>query len=83
MVPGFAAGLDAGIRQLHADECRNATSVSDGPALLVGADTSGAKLALELAASHEVLLRSGLPLACCMPCSASLAASTGHSSTAC
>lgn len=48
-VPGFAAGLDAGIRQLHSDEYRNPASVADGPVLVVGAGTSGAEIALELA----------------------------------
>ncbi len=48
-VPGFASGLDAGIRQLHSDEYRNPGSVAPGPVLVVGAGTSGAEIALELA----------------------------------
>ncbi|MBB5633745.1 cation diffusion facilitator CzcD-associated flavoprotein CzcO [Cryobacterium mesophilum] len=59
-VPGFAAGLDAGIRQLHCDEYRNPASVADGPMLVVGAGTSGAEIALELARdlaqTHPVFL---------------------------
>lgn len=61
-VPGFAARLDAGIRQLHSDEYGNSGSVADGPVLAVGARTSGAELALELAVSHEVFL-AGRPTA--------------------
>lgn len=61
-VPGFAAGLDASIRQLHSNEYRSAATVADGPVLVVGAGTSGAELALELAASHEVFL-AGRPTA--------------------
>ena len=48
-VPGFASGLDAGIRQLHSDEYRNPGSGAPGPGLVVGAGTSGAEIALELA----------------------------------
>jgi putative flavoprotein involved in K+ transport len=48
-VPGFASGLDADIRQLHSDEYRNPGSVASGPVLVVGAGTSGAEIALELA----------------------------------
>jgi putative flavoprotein involved in K+ transport len=51
-VPGFASGLDADIRQLHSDEYRNPESISPGPVLVVGAGTSGAEIALELA--HEL-----------------------------
>lgn len=55
-VPGFASGLDADIRQLHSDEYRNPGSVAPGPVLVVGAGTSGAEIALELAATHPVFL---------------------------
>lgn len=59
-VPGSAAGLDADIRQLHSDEYRNPGSVAPGPVLVVGAGTSGAEIALELAResaqSHPVFL---------------------------
>jgi putative flavoprotein involved in K+ transport len=55
-VPGFAAELDADIRQLHSSEYRNPGSVPPGTVLVVGAGTSGAEIALELAASHPVFL---------------------------
>ncbi|HMM83318.1 MAG TPA: NAD(P)/FAD-dependent oxidoreductase [Terrimesophilobacter sp.] len=55
-VPGFASELDADIRQLHSSEYRNPNSVPPGTVLVVGAGTSGAEIALELAASHPVLL---------------------------
>ncbi len=55
-VPGFASELDADIRQLHSSEYRNPGSVPPGSVLVVGAGTSGAEIALELAASHPVFL---------------------------
>jgi putative flavoprotein involved in K+ transport len=59
-VPGFASELDADIRQLHSDEYRNPGSVAPGPVLVVGAGTSGAEIALELAResaqAHPVFL---------------------------
>ncbi|MBX3310515.1 MAG: NAD(P)-binding domain-containing protein [Cryobacterium sp.] len=55
-VPGFASELDADIRQLHSSEYRNPGSVPPGTVLVVGAGTSGAEIALELAASHPVFL---------------------------
>ena len=55
-VPAFASELDADIRQLHSSEYRNPGSVPPGTVLVVGAGTSGAEIALELAASHPVLL---------------------------
>ncbi|MEO7146626.1 MAG: NAD(P)-binding domain-containing protein, partial [Terrimesophilobacter sp.] len=59
-VPAFAAELDGAIRQLHSSEYRNPGSVLPGPVLVVGAGTSGAEIALELAATHPTFL-SGRP----------------------
>ena len=46
-VPGMAAELDPGIRQLHSYEYRNPAQFADGPVLVVGAGNSGAEIALE------------------------------------
>ena len=48
--------LDADIRQLHSSEYRNPGSVAPGTVLVVGAGTSGAEIALELAATHPTFL---------------------------
>ncbi len=55
-VPALARDLDAGIRQLHSSDYRNAGSIPPGAVLVVGAGTSGAEIALELAPTHRVLL---------------------------
>ena len=55
-IPEFAARLDTGIRQLHSSEYRNLSSLLPGPALVVGAGTSGAEIAFELAATHPTYL---------------------------
>jgi putative flavoprotein involved in K+ transport len=54
--PSFAEGLDGGIRQLHASEYRNPRSTPGDTVLVVGAGTSGAEIALELAATRTVVL---------------------------
>jgi putative flavoprotein involved in K+ transport len=59
-VPDAAAGLDAAIHQMHSSQYRSPTDIPAGDVLVVGAGTSGAEIALELAASHRVLL-SGRP----------------------
>ena len=59
-LPDAAAGLDASIRQLHSSQYRGPADVPEGDVLVVGAGTSGSEIALELAASHRVLL-SGRP----------------------
>ncbi|EAR26257.1 potassium transporter (Trk family) protein [marine actinobacterium PHSC20C1] len=61
-LPSFASQLDAGIRQLHADDYQNPGSVEPGPVLVVGAGTSGAEIALEVAASRPTYL-AGRPTA--------------------
>jgi putative flavoprotein involved in K+ transport len=55
-VPGDAVGLDPGISQLHSSQYRGPADIPDGEVLVVGAGTSGAEIALELAAGHRVLL---------------------------
>ena len=59
-IPGFASGLDASIGQLHSSQYGRPADIADGDVLVVGAGTSGAEIALELAASHRVLI-SGRP----------------------
>lgn len=59
-MPDAAAGLDPAIRQLHSSQYRGPADIPDGDVLMVGAGTSGAEIALELAAGHRVLL-SGRP----------------------
>lgn len=55
-IPQFAAGLDPSILQLHSSTYRNPASVPPGDVLVVGAGTSGAEIALELAPTHRVSL---------------------------
>lgn len=55
-VPGFAAELDSGIRQLHSADYRNPEQLRDGPVLVVGVSHSGADLALEAARDHRTFL---------------------------
>ena len=55
-VPSFAEQLDDGIVALHVAEYRNPGQLRDGPVLIVGAGNSGAEIAMELVADHEVLL---------------------------
>jgi putative flavoprotein involved in K+ transport len=46
-IPGFAAGLDPAIVQMHSCEYRNLSQLREGPVLVVGAANTGAELALE------------------------------------
>jgi putative flavoprotein involved in K+ transport len=55
-VPEFAAQLDPGIVQLHAVDYREPAQLQDGDVLVVGSGNSGADIALDVAASHRVLL---------------------------
>jgi putative flavoprotein involved in K+ transport len=59
-VPSFARDLDPGIRQLHSSEYQSPSDLPVGDVLVVGAGTSGAQIALELAATRRVFL-SGRP----------------------
>jgi putative flavoprotein involved in K+ transport len=55
-VPDFAGELDPRITQLHSSDYRNPTQLQPGRVLVVGASHSGADLAYEAAAGHEVIL---------------------------
>lgn len=56
IVPEFADQLDPTIVQMHSDAYRNPSQLRDGPVLVVGCSHSGADIALEAAASHDVVL---------------------------
>jgi putative flavoprotein involved in K+ transport len=56
VVPTFAAELDPSITQLHSNDYRNPSQLQEGPVLVVGASHSGADIAHEAAAEHEVIL---------------------------
>ena len=55
-IPGFTAGLDPAIVQLHSSAYRNPGQLPEGDVLVVGAGNSGAEIALELAASRRTYL---------------------------
>jgi putative flavoprotein involved in K+ transport len=55
-VPGFASQLDPGIVQLHSSHYRGPSQLGDGGVLVVGAGNSGAEIAIESAAGHQVWL---------------------------
>lgn len=56
-VPGFAADLAPDVVQLHSRDYRRPDQLpADGVVLVVGAGNSGAEIALELAASRQVVL---------------------------
>jgi putative flavoprotein involved in K+ transport len=55
-VPPLAHALDPTIRQLHSSQYRRPGQVAEGPVLVVGAGNSGAEIAHELAADHQVWL---------------------------
>jgi len=55
-VPEFADELNPAITQLHSSAYRNLSQLQDGPVLVVGASHSGADIAFEAAAEHEVVL---------------------------
>jgi putative flavoprotein involved in K+ transport len=55
-IPDFAEKLDPGIQQLHSDDYRNPAQITGRRVLVVGSSHSGADIALDLAATHEVVL---------------------------
>jgi putative flavoprotein involved in K+ transport len=55
-IPPYAAELDPDVVQVTAVDYRNPGQLRDGDVLVVGAGNSGADIALELAATHRVLL---------------------------
>jgi putative flavoprotein involved in K+ transport len=60
-IPPFAQQLDPRIVQLHSCAYRNPAQLPDGDVLVVGAGTSGADIALELASTRRVRLSGELP----------------------
>jgi putative flavoprotein involved in K+ transport len=56
VVPEFAPELDPRIVQMHSSEYRSPAQLKPGGVLLVGAGNSGADIALELSAGHQVWL---------------------------
>ncbi len=61
--PAFAGQLDPRIFQLHSSDYRSPAQLPDGDVLVVGAGTSGADIALELAADRHVRLSGEFPAA--------------------
>lgn len=54
--PPFAGELDPGIVQFDAGNYRNPAQLQPGPTLVVGAGSSGAEIALDVAPSHQTWL---------------------------
>ena len=55
-IPAAAAGLDSGVLQLHSSQYRRPSDIPDGDVLVVGAGTSGAEIALELAGTRRTFI---------------------------
>ena len=55
-VPSFARDLDPRVVQMHSSDYRGPAQLEPGGVLLVGAGNSGADIALELSAGHQVWL---------------------------
>lgn len=60
-VPALAGGLAADVVQLTPNSYRDPTSTPPGTVLIVGDGATGRQIALELAATHRVLLATGRP----------------------
>ena len=58
-IPGVAVAFSRDVRQVRAASYRNPASVPPGTVLVVGDGASGRQIALELAATHTVLLATG------------------------
>jgi putative flavoprotein involved in K+ transport len=54
--PAFAAQLDPAIVQIHSAEYKNPSQLQPGKVLIVGAGNSGSEIAMELAATHPILM---------------------------
>ncbi len=61
IVPEVASRFGPGVAQLTMSTYRSPLSVGKGPVLVVGDGASGRDIAIELAATHEVLLATGKP----------------------
>jgi putative flavoprotein involved in K+ transport len=55
-IPAFASRLGPAVRQLHSSEYGRAGALPPGPVLVVGGRNSGAEIAMELAATHDVTI---------------------------
>ena len=55
-IAAYAARISPDTAQLHSSEYRNPQMLPEGPVAVVGFGTSGAQIACELAASHQVTL---------------------------
>ena len=55
-IPAFAAELDQSIAQFHSSQYRNPSQFREGGVLVVGAGNSGAEIARETSADHQVWL---------------------------
>jgi putative flavoprotein involved in K+ transport len=55
-IPAAAKELEPGIRQLHSSRYRRPSDIPEGDVLVVGAGTSGAEIARELAATHRTFI---------------------------
>jgi putative flavoprotein involved in K+ transport len=55
-IPGFAAGLDPTIVQLHSSDYRNPDQLPEADVLVVGAGNSGAEISVDLAATRRTYL---------------------------
>lgn len=60
-IPAAAASLDPAVVQLHSSEYHNPDQLPDGDVVVVGAGTSGAEIALELARSGRRTYLAGRP----------------------
>jgi putative flavoprotein involved in K+ transport len=55
-IPAFAKEMDKGIVQLHSSQYHNPRQIGAGKVMVVGASSSGAQIAVDLAQTHEVYL---------------------------
>jgi putative flavoprotein involved in K+ transport len=55
-IPGFAAGLDPAIFQLHSSAYRNPDQLPEAAVIVVGAGNSGAEISVDLAATRRTYL---------------------------
>jgi putative flavoprotein involved in K+ transport len=55
-IPSFAQDLDPSILQMHSKDYRRPSQLRPGPTLVVGAGSSGAEIALEIARTHPTFL---------------------------
>lgn len=55
-IPAAANELAPGIHQLHTSQYRRPSDIPEGDVLVVGAGTSGAEIAKELAATHRIFI---------------------------